>query len=230
MKSKRIDELEQLARAYIDGETTRSDILNLNCFDMWYVLTLANIYSCTKIGTMSQRECVHYKYRVARDYKKFIIEFGYILKLHDIWIDNIKRYSSKNSELSRELAKDTPDAYALLSGLFEMNDLLTDENILLKLFNRKWEEDEDFQKRCQLAVIEHGDEWCEKYKSIKDEDFIILLDKFFAAMDENGMAGVMGSLGDDMIKKASLSVPVKDDDARGVAQSFRNIYGKERKM
>ena len=230
MDSQRIDELEQLARAYIDGEITRGEVNNLNCFDRWYVLTLANIYSCTKIGTMSPKECVHYKYKVAGDYKQFIIEFGYILKLHDIWLENIRRYSYKNTELSKELAKDSPDAYALLSGLFEMNDLLTRENVLLSLFDRKWNEDGDFKKKCQSAVREHGDEWREKYKSIKDEDYIILLDKFFSAMDGNGMALVMGSLGDDYIKKSSLSVPVKDDDTRGVAKSFRELYGKERKM
>ncbi len=230
MDSHRIDELEQLARAYIDGEITRNEVINLNCFDRWYVLTLANIYSCTKIGTMSQIECVHYKYKVAGEYKQFMIEFEYILKLQDIWLENIRRYAHKNTELSKELAKDSPDAYALLSRLFVMNDLLTRDNVLFRLFDRKWNEDGDFKKRCHLAVIEHGDEWREKYKSIKDEDYIILLDKFFAAMDGNGMALVMGSLGDDYIKKSSLSVPVKDDDTRGVAKSFRKLYGKERKM
>lgn len=227
MRAEQIEKLEQLARDYIDGKIVRGEINSLGLFPRWYVLTLANIYSCTKIGTMSQKECVRFKYQVAVDYKRFAVEAAYAEMNYRLWLENTKKYSGKSCEVTRELNKEQPDAYSFISGLCELLDLMTHENVLLKMFQKKYE-DEGFKKACHLAVVEHGDEWRERYRNIHDEDYLVLLDKFFAATNENGMAEQFASLNDDTIRKTARRVPVKDDDSRGVARSFRELYDNKR--
>ncbi len=227
MNALRMDELEALARSYIDGEVNRVGLFGLPIFDMWYVLTLAGVYSCTKVGTISERECVRFKYKVAADYKHYMTVTDHIQAAYDTWVENTAKYSSVSCEVSRELAKDKPDAVKFIGGLCVLLDVLTKENVWHKLFVKRIE-DEDFKKSCIDAVMEHGEEWREKFKNIRDEDYVVLLEKFYAATDENGMAKRFAALDEDRIKKAVLSVPVKDDDTRGIARGIRQMYGEQR--
>lgn len=231
MKARQIEELDEMARMYIDGNLERMDVLKLNLFEMWYVLTMASVYSCTKIGTVSQTECVKMRYRVALEFRQYETLLLYWEMQHDAWIEETKKYSVKASELTRELAKDEPDAVAFIGVLCSLIDILTKDNVLHKLFMARLTDDE-FKRRCHLAVVDHGDEWRAKFENIRDEDYLNLLDRFFAATDQNGMAQAFASLDADKLRDdARRQIPVKNDDSRGVAAGIRKIYGtQERKM
>ena len=224
MNSKTIDALDAMARRYIDGTVTRTEIFELPLFDMWYVLTMASAYSCTLVGTISQRECVKLRYKVASDYKLFFTRLSFDTIEHDNWITATKKYSLKESELTRELKKDEPDAVFFISGLCELIDLLTREHVLHKLLVKRLQ-DENFLKACQTAVLEHGDEWCERFEHIRDEDYMILLERFYAATDESGLATAFAALGADKLRDdARRQIPIKQDDTSGVADGIVRVY------
>lgn len=224
MNAQTIDELDALARRYIDGNATRMEIFELPLFDMWYVLTMASAYSCTLIGTISQKECVKLRYRVASDYKLFFTRLSFDRIEHDNWITATRKYSWKQSELTRELRKDEPDAVFFIRGLCIMIDLLTREHVLHKLLVKRLE-DENFLKACQKAVLEHADEWRERFDHIRDEDYMILLERFYAATDESGLASAFAALDADKLRDdARRHIPIKQDDTRSVATGIVRVY------
>lgn len=228
MKARRIDELDAMARAYLDGDVNRLDVLGLSLFDMFYVMTLASVFSCARVGTISGRECVKMRYHVAMQYRQLTTLQIFWEMQHEQWIENTKKYSGKSCELTREIAKDEPDAVKFIGGLCELLDLLTGENVLHKLFVKRIE-DEDFKKSCQIAVVERGDEWRGKFEKIRDEDYMIMLERFYAATDENGMAQVFASLEPDELRNKVRQAPVKNDDTRTVAEGIRKMYGERYK-
>ena len=228
MKARRIDELDEMARRYLDGDVNRLEVLSLALFDIFYVMTMASVYSCAKVGTISAKECVKMRYRVALQYRQFSTLMLFWELQHDSWIKNTKKYSGKSCELTRELAKDKPDAEKFMGGMCELLDLMTGDNVLHKMFVNRIE-NEDFKKSCRLAVVEHGDEWRQKFEKIRDEDYLILLERFFAATNENGMAEAFALLDPDKLRDdAHRQVPVKSDNVRGVAIGIEKMYGLEK--
>lgn len=228
MNAQRIEDLDAMARGFIDGDIDRMSLISLPVFDMWYVLTMANVYSCTKIGTISQTACVKFKYKVANDYKMFESLTAYGRLSHEAWIKGTKQYSGISCDISRELGKDKPDAVILFSNMLRLLDLLTKENVLHQLFVRRIE-NPAFLKSCIDAVHEHGDEWREEFEHIRDEDYVNLLQKFYAATDEDRMARMYASLDADHLKDfARRTIPVKQDDTGGIAEGIGRMYGERR--
>ena len=226
MNNETIEELDQRARGYINGEVDRLGILSLPPFDKFYVMTLAGVFSCTKVGTMSQKECTHFKYKVATDYRQMRDDFSYSELNHKTWVENTRKYSGKSCEIAKEIRSETPDVFRLICLLCEMIDLLTKENILHQLFLERVARGGTFLKDCMQVIYEHGDAIRERVgESLKPEIMPVLLEKFYQATAETGLDRVYSSLDADNVKaQAFKGIPIKKDSTRDVAEGFRKMY------
>ena len=93
MKLNTIDDIEQMARECIDGSIDAKHVWGLPIFDMWAVLTLGALYSCTKLGMIGAKDCAKMKYVVLNRYEMFKTRTVFFEKMYENWIDRTKRFS-----------------------------------------------------------------------------------------------------------------------------------------
>lgn len=226
MRAEKIDELDQKARDFINGEVEPLKISGLNIFDMWAVLTLASSYSLAKIGTISREACAGFKYHILSYYEKFKTRTMFFEKMYDDWVDRTHKYSAKRTELTKALAADEVDCEQVLVLSMEIIDLLTKEDIYLKLFQRKCD-DKMFKAHSMQAAAKHIDEYIEKLGD--NVPYAKLLERFYAATCEDGIAEIFKELDVDGFRdKARRAIPVKKNDYKDIAKSIYQMYGKNR--
>lgn len=226
MRAEKIDDLDQKARDFINGEVEPLKISGLNIFDMWAVLTLASSYSLAKIGTISRKACAGFKYYILSFYEKFKTRTMFFEKMYDDWVDRTHKYSAKRTELTKALAADEVDCEQVLVLSMEIIDLLTKEDIYLKLFQRKCD-DKMFKAHSMQAAAKHIDEYIEKLGD--NVPYAKLLERFYAATCEDGIAEIFKELDVDGLRdKARRAIPVKKNDYKDIAKSIYQMYGKNR--
>lgn len=226
MRVETIEELDQMARDFINGEVEPLEISGLSIFDMWAVLTLASAYSLTKIGTISPRACAGFKYHILGHYEEFKTRTIFFEKIYSNWIKRTHDYSAKRTELTKALAADEVDCEQVLVLSMEIIDLLTKEDIYLKLFQRKCD-DKMFKAHSMQAAAKHIDEYIEKLGD--NVPYAKLLERFYAATCEDGIAEIFKELDVDGFRdKARRAIPVKKDKLKGIADSMEKMYVKEK--
>lgn len=226
MRAEKIDDLDQKARDFINGEVEPLEISGMSIFDMWAVLTLASSYSLAKIGTISQKACAGFKYHILSHYEKFKTRTLFFEKMYDDWIKRTRNYSAKRTELTKALTADAFDCEQVLTLSMEIIDLITKEDIYLKLFQRKCD-DKMFKAHSMQAAAKHIDEYIEKLGD--NVPYAKLLERFYAATCEDGIAEIFKELDVDGFRdKARRAIPVKKDKLKGIADSMEKMYVKER--
>lgn len=66
MNDKTLDELNDMAKRWIDGEVNHLEVVSLKLFDRLLVLELANAYSMCKVGLLSEKYTAVYKLKFFR--------------------------------------------------------------------------------------------------------------------------------------------------------------------
>lgn len=226
MRAEKIDDLDQKARDFINGEVEPLKISGLNIFDMWAVLTLASSYSLAKIGTISRKACSGFKYHILSFYEKFKTRMVFLEKFFSDWVKRMRKYSAKRTELTKALTADEVDCEQVIVLSMEIIDLLTKEDIYLKLFQQK-QKDRMFKAHSMQAAAKHIDEYIEKLGD--DVPYAKLLERFYAATCEDGIAEIFKELDVDGLRdKARRAIPVKKDNLKGIADAMEKMYVKER--
>lgn len=222
MRAETIDELDQMARDFINGEVEPMKIHGLNIFDMWAVLTLAATYSLTKMGTISPNLCASFKYHILSHYEKFKTRTLFFEKMYSDWVKRTRDYSSKRTELTKSLTADKVDVEKVLVLSMSIIDLLTKEDIYLKLFQRKCN-DKMFKAHTMQAAEKHIDEFFDLFGN--EVPYAKLLERFYAATTEDKISDLFIQLDPEKFRdKARRAIPVKKDEYKDIKQSFKKMY------
>ena len=226
MKILRINELEQMARDFIDGKVEPEKIFSLQIFDLWAALTLCAVYSSTRIGLISQKMCMKMKFNIFNQYEWFRTRTAFFEANYDIWVNQTRDYSCARTELTKALSdKDCSinDINVIALGLI---DSLTKENIYLKLYERRMN-DKDFQKNAIKAGSENIDSYIAKFGN--EIPYAKLLERFYAATVEDNVAELFCQLDPEKFRDyARKSIPVKKDDCKGIAVSLEKLFGRKK--
>lgn len=223
---KTIDELEQLAKGFLNSEIDVAKLLGLDIFERVYVLTVATAQSLTRIGTLSQKACAKIKYTAASEYADFETRSCFFMKSYSEWIRRTRQYSVKTSELSIALAKH--DAEKILPLALEIIDLLTHHDIYLKMFKESCR-DEDFKKKAMTAAEKDIDKYIERFGN--NDTYAQLIEKFYIATDEDKIMEMFARLQPEKLGKIARHVPVKaehPEDCKGIAESLDKLYQKDK--
>lgn len=228
MRAEIIENLDQLARDFINGEVEPLKIHGLNIFDMWAVLTLASTYSLAKIGTVSRVECATLKYHILSHYEMFRTRTVFFEKMYSDWVQRTRDYSSKRTELTKALTADEIDIEKILVLSMSIIDLLTKEDIYLKLFQRKCD-DKMFKAHSMQAAEKHIDEFFELLGN--DVPYAKLLERFYSATVEDKIADLFKQLDPETFRdKARRGIPLKKDELKDIAVSMETMYaGRKRR-
>lgn len=226
MKVLKIEELDQLARNFINGEVEPLEISGLNIFDMWAVLTLAAAYSCTKIGTMSPKLCANIKYNILSHYEMFRTRTIFFEKMYDDWITRTREYSTKRTELVKLIKSEDADVTQILAVALRIIDLLTKEDIYLKFFELR-QNDKMFKAHALRSANKNIDYLMSKFG--EDVPYARLLERFYTATCDDKIADLFEQLDSDHLRdKARRGIPVKKepDECKAVARSIEKEFRK----
>ena len=223
---KTIDELEQIAKEFLNSEIDVVKLLGLDIFERVYVLTVATAQSLARIGTLSQKSCAKIKYTAASEYADFETRSCFFMKSYSEWIRRTRAFSTKKSELSMALAKH--DADKILPLALEIIDLLTHDDIYLKMFTESCR-DEDFKKKAMTAAEKDIDRWIERWGN--NDTYAQLIEKFYIATNEDKIMEMFARLQPEKLGKIARHVPVKaehPEDCKGIAESLDKLYQKDK--
>ena len=223
MKILTIDELDQFARDFINGQVTPDRIWSLQLFDMWAVLTMAATYSCTKVGTMDGITCAKLKYVIFNRYEDFRTRTIFFEKMYETWIKNTKAFSGKQCELAKAINSKTTDLVYINELSLEIIDLLTKEDTYLKMFQQKCT-DKAFMSHAMQTANRNIDYYIQQFGN--KVPYARLLEKFYAATCEDKIADMFERLDPEKFRYKAKSVPVKSDDIKCIAESIKKTYGK----
>lgn len=223
MKILTIDELDQIARNFINGEVTPDKIWSLQIFDMWAVLTLASTYSCTKLGTMDGKTCAKIKYVIFNRYEHFKTRTIFFEKMYEIWIENTKAFSSKQCQLAKAINSETLDLVYINELSLEIIDLLTKDNVYLKMFQRRCT-DKAFMAHAVQSANRNIDYYIQQFGN--QIPYAKLLEKFYASTCEDKIADMFERLDTEKFRDKAKSVPIKSDDIKCIAESIEKTYGR----
>lgn len=226
MKVRTIEELDQMARDFINGAVEPLEIHGLQIFDMWAVLTLSAAYSCTKIGTMSPKLCAAIKYNVLSQYEMFRTRTVFFEKMHDDWVSRTKEYSTKRTELVKLIKNEDADVTQILILALRIIDLLTKEDIYLKFFELR-QNDKMFKGHALRAGSKNIDYLMSKFGDTLP--YARLLERFYSATCDDKIAELFQQLDPDHLRdKARKGIPVKKEAAecKDVTHSIKKFYKK----
>lgn len=230
MKASRIEELDRLAMDFTQGNLDRRVVWSMNYLESWFVLTLAAMYSCTMVGTMSREQCCEFKFRLAGIFRKFAQSAAEVSTEQKRWCDVNMKAGLKLSEAMRELHLDKPNAERFIGAVMEAVDILTLTNVHFKLTAAKMN-DPDFLKNATDTVIAHADEWQERLQNnIRWDDYMTLLQRFYEEKVDSGEAALAASLDPEQLRNfARRNIPVKTDYPKRIANSLKAVYSEERR-
>lgn len=212
-----LSELDKLVIGFIDGDL---DVATLNSLDMlnrWLVLSMSAIYSCTKIGLLSAKSCVKAKYKLLQEYRRFRTDTFFAEKEHIEWIKRTRETSCKLTELSKAIAEHDPE---VLSIALQIIDLLTKQDIYNKLFILS-DASDTYKADCLKTLSENDTAFLDEFGNIP---FVDLLFKFYKSAEETRASEIFKELDADNIRTVACHVPVKSDDCRGIAKSYKECF------
>ena len=212
MKLNTIDDIEQMARECIDGSIDAKHVWGLPIFDMWAVLTLGALYSCTKLGMIGAKDCAKMKYVVLNRYEMFKTRTVFFEKMYENWIDRTKRFSGKTSELAKLInSGEELNAADVAASALELVDLLTHDDVYLNMFHRRMED---------VMFMPHV---------MQGLPYAKLIERFYAATNEDGMAKLFEQLDPDFLKRKARTVPIPGIELDKVAKGVKEVYEERRR-
>lgn len=212
-----LSELDKLVVAFIDGTLDVDEVNNLDMFNRWLVLSISAVYSCTKIGLLSAKACVKAKYKLLQEYRRFRTDTFFASKEHIEWINRTRETSCKLTELSKAIAEHDPKA---LSIALQIIDLLTKHDVYNQLFILS-DASGTYKEDCLKALTENDTVFFDKFGNIP---FVDLLFKFYKSTEVTRATEIFKELDVDNIRTVACRVPVKSDDCRGIAKSYREYF------
>ena len=212
-----LSELDKLVVAFIDGTLDVDEINNLDMFNRWLVLSMSAVYSCTKIGLLSAKACVKAKYKLLQEYRRFRTDTFFASKEHIEWINRTRETSYRLTKLSKAIAEHDSKA---LSIALQIIDLLTKHDVYNQLFILS-DASDTYKEDCLKALTENDTVFFNKFGNIP---FVDLLFKFYKSTEVTRATEIFKELDADNIRTVACRVPVKSDDCRGIAKSYREYF------
>lgn len=213
-----LPELDKLVIGFIDGDLDVATLNSLDMFNRWLVLSMSAIYSCTKIGLLSAKSCVKAKYKLLQEYRRFRTDTFFADKEHIEWIKRTRETSCKLTELSKAIAEHDTN---VLQIALQIIDLLTKHDIYNKLFILS-DASDTYKEKCLKALTENDTVFLNEFGNIP---FVDLLFKFYKSTEETRASEIFKELDADNIRTVTCHVPVKSDDCRGIAKSYKEYFG-----
>ena len=88
MNDKTLDELNDMAKRWIDGEVNHLEVVSLKLFDRLLVLELANAYSMCKVGLLSEKYTAAYKLKFFQEYRELKLKTEHLLQARSRCFDH----------------------------------------------------------------------------------------------------------------------------------------------
>lgn len=212
-----LSELDMLAVNFINGQLDVDILDSLDIFNRWLVLSMAAIYSCTKIGLLSGKSCAKAKYQLLQEYRRFRTDTFFVCEEHISWIKRTRDTSCKLTELSKAICEHDTN---VLSIALQIIDLLTKHDVYNQLFILSGASD-TYKENCLRALTENDTAFLDKFGNIP---FVDLLFKFYKSTEETRAAEIFKELDADNIKTVACHVPVKSDACQGIAKSYKEYF------
>ena len=223
MNDKTLDELNDMAKRWIDGEVNHLEVVSLKLFDRLLVLELANAYSMCKVGLLSEKYTAAYKLKFFQEYRELKLKTEHLLVQQEQQIDSARNASVTLSEVCKEYGKDEVDLVKLCELQARAIDELTRENVHIKLWNsvRSYKQPKDFARRHMSKIV---DDLMERFGSKVPFEQVVV-SYLNACLKDNRKEMWEQLTGDDYPTKARQQLPVKDGNAKGELESTRKHYG-----
>ena len=206
-------ELDRLAVGFIEGTFDIDTYKGLSTINQFMVLSMAGLYACTKIGLCSGRLCASKKFDLINKYKLFATNLCWILAEQKEWIRRTKAMSGKLSDLAKAISSKDKETLPLALHII---DLLTKDDVYYQMLI-KIEGCEDFKTECIQTLVKNDDYFFEQFGNIP---YIDLLYKFFNSVKEDKISEMFKELDGDNVRNFARRVPVKDDNARCIYESY----------
>lgn len=223
MNDKTLDELNDMAKRWIDGEVNHLEVVSLKLFDRLLVLELANAYSMCKVGLLSEKYTAAYKLKFFQEYRELKLKTEFLLVQQEQQIDSVRSASGTLSEVCKEYGKDEVDLVKLCELQAKAIDELTRENVHIKLWNsvKVFKKPKDYARRHMSKIV---DELIERFGSKVPFEQVVI-SYLNTCLKDNRKEMWEQLTGDDYPTKARQQLPVKDGNAKGELESMRKHYG-----
>lgn len=223
MNDKTLDELNDMAKRWIDGEVNHLEVVSLKLFDRLLVLELANIYSMCKVGLLSEKYTAAYKLKFLQEYRELKLKTEFLLTQQEQQINYINNASGTLTEVCKEYGKDEVDLVKLCELQAKAIDELTRENVHIKLWNsvRTYKKPKDYARRHMNKIV---DDLIERFGSKVPFEQVVV--SYLNACLKDDRKEMWEQLtGDDYPTKARQQLPVKEGNAKGELESMKKHYG-----
>lgn len=195
MNDKTLDELNDMAKRWIDGEVNHLEVVSLKLFDRLLVLELANAYSMCKVGLLSEKYTAAYKLKFFQEYRELKLKTEHLLVQQEQQIDSVRSASVTLSEVCKEYGKE-------------------DEVDLVK-------KPKDYARRHMNKIV---DELIERFGSKVPFEQVVI-SYLNTCFSDNRKKMWEQLTGDDYPTKARQQLPVKDGNAKSTIESMSKHYG-----
>lgn len=201
------------------GQISPMQVEGLDADDALFFWMMYSVGSCVMSGALSKESANKIMLKVNGQFDRLSRKFKWGLVLQAQLTERRRKFCISCSRVSMALNSGQPNAEKVLRALTQALDLLTGDDVYLRLLEQALV-NEDFKKDCQQAVIANGDELCERFKGdIKSEDYFHLLEGFYKACVEDGLARCYENFGEQPDFK-----PEKTDKPVETAESIRAMY------
>lgn len=221
--NKTLEELNEIAKRWIDGEVNHLEVVSLKLFDRLLVLELANIYSMCKVGLLSKEYTVAYRLKFLQEYRELKLKTEHLLVQQEQQIDSVRSASETLTEVCREYSKEEVDLERLCELQARAIDELTRENVHIKLWNsvKSYKQPKDFARRHMSKIV---DELIDRFGGkVPFEQAVV---SYLNACLKDRRKEMWEQLtGDDYPTKARQQLPIKDGNAKGTLESMSKHYG-----
>lgn len=223
MNDKTLDELNDMAKRWIDGEVNHLEVVSLKLFDRLLVLELANAYSMCKVGLLSEKYTAAYKLKFFQEYRELKLKTEHLLVQQEQQIDSVRNASVTLSEVCKEYGKDEVDLVKLCELQAKAIDELTHENVHIKLWNsvRAYKKPKEYARRHMNKII---DELIDRFGSKVPFEQVVM-SYLNTCLKDNRREMWEQLTSDDYPTKARQQLPVKDGNAKGMLESMKKHYG-----
>lgn len=199
-KQKTIKALDDIAMSYIHGEIEPVVIWSLCPVDQITVLSFINIYSSCLQGFMSRESCKAAKLRIMSQHELLSSRISWSETIYLKFIKIVKEAGTKTCDMVKAIKANEP--VKALQYAVEALDIYQGGNIYLQMFSAACN-DSGFKSKA----LNEGKEYVEKLGERYDSEipYAKMIERFYAAADEDGMAEVFKFLDSDRY------VPLADD-------------------
>ena len=201
------------------GQISPMQVEGLDADDALFFWMMYSVGSCVMSGTLSKESANKIMLKVNGQFDRLSRKFKWGLVLQAQLTERRRKFCISCSRVSMALNSGQPNAEKVLRALTQALDLLTGDDVYLRLLEQALV-NEDFKKDCQQAVIAHGDELCERFKGeINSEDYFHLLEDFYSTCVKDGLAGCYEDFGEQPGLKFE-----KTDKPGETADNIKDMY------